>query len=70
MAESQNPITMKIDLKSLAIGLFLGITIAFTIAATKAAVGEIGRYQITSSESNYRVLDTRTGKVWTNQSAK
>jgi hypothetical protein len=62
---------MTIDIKSLAVGLLLGISIAFSVAANYERQ-ELGRYQITSTTENdvraYYVLDTRTGQVWQNES--
>ena len=65
---------MTIDIKSLAVGLILGISIAFSIAAN-APAGAVGKYQIHSAGTGtgvtaYFVIDTQTGKVWSNQSAK
>ena len=65
---------MTIDIKSLAVGLVLGISIAFSIAA-KAPAGPVGKYQIHSAGSGtgntyYYVIDTQTGKAWHNQSAQ
>ena len=61
---------MTIDLKSLAVGLVLGISIALSIAANSADKGTDGRFQIGMSgdSSYYYVIDTRTGKVWSNKS--
>lgn len=62
LPESQ---AMTIDFKSLAVGLILGISIAFSIAAKTSDEGADGRFQITApGSSTYYVIDTRTGKVW------
>lgn len=60
---------MKHDIRSLAVGLILGITIAFSIAAKNGDAGSDGRFQITAAGDSaiYFVLDTRTGQVWTNE---
>ena len=62
---------MTVDIKSLTIGLVLGIGITLSIAANYERQ-ELGRYQITSTAENnvraYYVLDTRTGQVWQNES--
>ncbi|MDA7613887.1 hypothetical protein N8586_02010 [Verrucomicrobiales bacterium] len=64
---------MTIDIKSLAAGLVLGISIAYSFAA-KAPGGAVGRYQMHSTATpgsyQYVVIDTQTGKVWKNRSAQ
>ena len=63
---------MTIDLKSLAVGLVLGISIALSIAATKPKEGAVGRFQIgiSGDSSIYKVIDTQTGEVWSNDKPK
>ena len=60
---------MNIDIRSLAIGIVLGISIAFSIAARTADTGTDGRFQMATAgdSSQYYVIDTRTGKVWYNK---
>ena len=57
---------MKFDLKNLAVGLILGITITFSIAAKQQDGGTDGRFQLDASVngSGFYVIDTRTGEVW------
>ena len=54
---------MKIDLKSLAVGMVVGVALAFTLGAV-ATQGEVGRYQIFGNENHIFVLETTTGRVW------
>jgi hypothetical protein len=60
---------MTIDIRSLAVGLILGISIAFSIAASSADKGTDGRFQIAVDADSiaYYVIDTRNGKVWSNK---
>ena len=60
---------MKFDLKNLAVGLILGITITFSIAAKQQDGGTDGRFQMVTAgdSSTYYVIDTRTGEVWYNK---
>lgn len=60
---------MKIDLRSLFVGLLFGIVVAFGIAANGKVDPQVGRFQIvTNASANtsdyYYVLDTATGQVW------
>ncbi|MEM7148128.1 MAG: hypothetical protein AAF591_23700 [Verrucomicrobiota bacterium] len=60
---------MKIDLRSVLVGLLFGIVIAFGIAANGKDEPQVGRFQIVAghnSDSNYHVVDTATGQVWRN----
>ena len=59
---------MTIDTKSLTVGLVLGISIAFSIAANTNDRGNDGRFQVVTAgdSSLYHVIDTRTGQVWNN----
>ena len=59
---------MPIDIKSLSVGLLLGIAITLSIAANMADKGTDRRFEleVDADSSNYYVLDTRTGEVWRN----
>ena len=54
----------KIDLKSLLIGLLVGV-VAILVVAAESPSNQTGRYQITGSLNYFMILDTQTGKVWT-----
>jgi hypothetical protein len=56
---------LKIDLKSAACGLCLGILALAVVAAAEAPTSQIGRYQIAGSLNYFLIVDTTTGKVWT-----
>ena len=60
---------MNIELKSLVVGLLVGMAITFCIAATNPKEGGVGRFQLAmvDSSTNFRVIDTRTGQVWFNE---
>ncbi len=53
---------MKIDSKSITIGLLLGICIALIAGAGET--GEIGKYQISGASDAVWLADTQTGQVW------
>jgi hypothetical protein len=56
----------KIDLKSCLIGVLLGIAAMLVVAAeSPPQMNQVGRYQITGSLNYFMILDTKTGKVWT-----
>jgi hypothetical protein len=56
----------KIDLKSCLIGVLLGIAAMLVVAAeSPPQSNQVERYQITGSLSYFMILDTKTGKVWT-----
>lgn len=61
----------KIDIKSAAMGLMLGVLIMLCMAATTSTGNPVGRYQAVTSVNNggiggtcSLVIDTMTGKVW------
>lgn len=61
---------MKLDIKSLAVGLLAGIAITLSIAANGAEdpKNSPGRYQIEAASyagHSFYVIDTQTGQVWT-----
>ena len=53
-----------VHMKSLAIGLILGVGITLLLGAATAPNLTLGRYQITATEKIGLVLDTGTGEVW------
>lgn len=61
---------MKIELKSAAFGLALGILAMVAIAAESSSTPSGGRYQLVTfsagpgAEPNAMIIDTSTGKVW------
>ncbi|NLH18421.1 MAG: hypothetical protein GX455_17745 [Phycisphaerae bacterium] len=55
---------MKINGKTLALGVILGLAAAMLMGAMAPDSAELGRYQITSSAVYAWVLDTQTGQVW------
>ncbi len=60
---------MKINGKTLALGLVLGLAAAMVMGAMGAgpdAAGP-GRYQLSSSAVYVWVMDTQTGQVWTTE---
>lgn len=54
---------MKIDLKSLAVGIVVGVALACALGAA-AVQGEVGRFQIFGNENHVYILETTTGRVW------
>lgn len=53
---------MKINGKTLALGVILGLAAAILMGA---GAPETGRYQLSSSAVYVWVMDTETGQVWT-----
>jgi len=53
----------KLDIKSVLIGLLLGVLATVAIAAGSSP-GQAGRYQVAGTGSFGLVLDTATGQVW------
>ncbi len=56
---------MKMNGKTLALGIILGLAAAMGMGAMATNPAETGRYQISSSAVYAWVLDTQTGQVWT-----
>jgi hypothetical protein len=57
--------TLKIDLKSAACGLAVGVVTMFVIGAADSPAVAVGRYQIAGSLNYFLIVDTTSGKVWT-----
>jgi hypothetical protein len=55
---------MKIDLKSVILGLIAGVLVTATLGAAAKTDGPVGRYQIAGAEEHGFVIDTATGRVW------
>lgn len=55
---------MKINGKTLVLGVVLGLAAAMVMGAMSPDPSETGRYQISSSAVYAWVLDTQTGQVW------
>lgn len=56
---------MKIDIRSLIIGVFLTVVVFLALGAKPAtAPHSCGRYQIEAAEHYAYVIDTTTGRVW------
>ena len=53
----------RIDMKSLVIGLFLGLLVILGMGAASQS-NENGRYQITTNNKGNMIIDTRTGHSW------
>jgi hypothetical protein len=53
-----------IDIKSALIGLFAGIAAMLAVGASSSSPA-IGRYQVGGTASQALVIDTITGRVWT-----
>ena len=53
----------RIDVKSLVIGLFLGLLVLLVLGAASQS-SENGRYQITTNNKRNVIVDTRTGHTW------
>ena len=56
----------KIDMKSLLVGMILGVCILFALGAAPGDRADIGKYQIVCSDSagTCFVIDTTTGQIW------
>ena len=54
---------MKIDLKSTAIGLLIGILAIVALGAGSPA-SQVGRYRIEGSTPYFLLVDTVSGQVW------
>lgn len=54
------------DLKSLLVGLAIGIVLAAVLGAASKVVGkaETGRFQFATNPGHAFVFDTQTGEVW------
>jgi len=63
---------LRIDLKSLLIGIVLVLCVLLAVGASSPAIPHhAGRYQLVALEnSNTYVLDSRTGRVWRKYSSK
>ncbi|KPK44077.1 MAG: hypothetical protein AMJ65_04025 [Phycisphaerae bacterium SG8_4] len=55
-----------IDMKSLIIGLLLGLCAVFAAGAVSGGKNRVGRYRLfgTANGSSCMVLDSQTGQVW------
>ena len=53
----------KIDMKSMFLGLALGI-LAMVAMAAASSPGQVGRFQIGGTNNQGMVIDTATGQVW------
>ena len=58
---------MKLNGKTLIVGLVLGLAAAMVMGAMGAEPAGPGRYQISSSAVYVWVMDTQTGQVWTTE---
>jgi len=56
----------KIDIKSLLVGMILGVCILFALGAASGSRADIGKYQVVclDNSSTCFVIDTTTGQVW------
>jgi hypothetical protein len=55
---------LKVDYKSVVVGLALGLLMAGVLGASLAQEQVSGRFQMQTNEGHAFVLDTRTGEVW------
>lgn len=55
---------INIDLKSLFLGLLAGVVVMLVVAAQSPQTNGVGRYQITGSLNYFMIVDTQTGRVW------
>lgn len=53
----------KIDIKSMLLGLSLGVLVMVAVAAASSP-GQVGRFQLGSTNNQGLVIDTATGQVW------
>ena len=56
----------KIDIKSLLVGMILGVCVLLALGAATGKQADIGRYQVACPDhaSTCYVIDTTTGQVW------
>jgi hypothetical protein len=56
----------KIDIKSLLVGMILGVCVLLALGAATGKQADIGRYQVACPDSSSAcfVIDTTTGQVW------
>ena len=55
----------KLEIKSAAIGLAIGVLVMLGIAAASGpGPGSVGRYQIAGTGNHGLIIDTATGQVW------
>lgn len=54
---------MKIDLRSVLLGLLLGVVTVFAIGAGEPP-NNVGKYQTTGGAGFFVILDTETGQAW------
>ena len=54
----------KIDIKSVLIGVCVGVLAILAIGASSPQTSVVGRYQLGGTASHGLVIDTVTGKVW------
>jgi hypothetical protein len=55
---------IQIDLKSVALGLLVGVGAMFALGADSSSPNQIGRYQISAGQSSAFIVDTTTGQSW------
>jgi hypothetical protein len=60
----------KIDIKSLLVGMILGVCVLLALGAATGKQADIGRYQVAcpDNQSTCFVIDTTTGQVWQRRS--
>ena len=55
----------KIDMKSLLVGMILGVCMLLALGASTGKQADIGKYQVVCpDQSTCFVIDTTTGQVW------
>ena len=56
----------KIDIKSLLVGMILGVCVLLALGAATGKQADIGRYQVAcpDNQSTCFVIDTATGQLW------
>ena len=60
---------MKIDIKSLIIGVLLTVVVFLALGANHSTgTHSCGRYQVGAAQNNAYVIDTATGQVWSGNS--
>jgi hypothetical protein len=53
-----------IDLKSITLGLLLGVILMAAMAAAGTESEPVGRFQVFMADGKAIILDTRTGQAW------
>ena len=61
----------KINIKSLLVGMILGVCVLLALGAATGKRADIGRYQVAcpDNQSTCFVIDTTTGQVWQRSSS-